>query len=147
MFPRLGCRVPRSGPNERRLRVERGPKRTRRVIVARADGHCHPSPKSGISIGRRVGGETKLFAEKLMQAQATIREPLEKLAFGIEVFLGRVRLGDAPRGPVRTGLAPDLVQVRVDLRPEQEALDPDYDPWAGFKPPPGQTRGRAPRGE
>ena len=29
----------------------------------------------------------------------------------------------------------------------RKPLDPDYDPWAGFKPPPGRGRMRTPRGE
>jgi hypothetical protein len=48
------------------------------------------------------------------------------------------------------GRSSTWTRVRVNLenvpeteRPPQEAVDPDYDPWAGFKPPAG-TRG--PRG-
>jgi DNA ligase D-like protein (predicted polymerase) len=41
----------------------------------------------------------------------------------------------------------NLEHVPERLRPEQEALDPGYDPWRGLKLPPGETRGRARRGQ
>ena len=41
----------------------------------------------------------------------------------------------------------NLEHVPEGLRPPQEPLDPDYDPWAGFTPPPGGRRGRARREE
>jgi DNA ligase D-like protein (predicted polymerase) len=51
------------------------------------------------------------------------------------------------RSSTWTRVRVNLEHVPEGLRPEQEALDPDYDPWAGFKVPPGKTRGRARRGE
>src|SRR2546426_3627542 len=39
----------------------------------------------------------------------------------------------------------NLEHVPEGLRPKQEALDPDYDPWRGFRPA-GETPGRARRG-
>jgi DNA ligase D-like protein (predicted polymerase) len=41
----------------------------------------------------------------------------------------------------------NLEHVPEALRPGQEALDPDYDPWHGFTLPEGGRRGRARRGE
>jgi bifunctional non-homologous end joining protein LigD len=45
------------------------------------------------------------------------------------------------RSTTWTRVRVNLEHVPESLRPKQEGLDPDYDPWAGFKPPPG-TRGR-----
>jgi DNA ligase D-like protein (predicted polymerase) len=45
------------------------------------------------------------------------------------------------RSTTWTRVRVNLEHVPEDLRPEPEARDPDYDPWAGHGPPPG-TRGR-----
>jgi hypothetical protein len=50
------------------------------------------------------------------------------------------------RSSTWTRVRVNLEHVPEPLRPEQEAPDPDYDPWQGFRPPPG-ARGRARRGE
>jgi bifunctional non-homologous end joining protein LigD len=50
------------------------------------------------------------------------------------------------RSTTWTRIRVNLEHVPEALRPPQEAVDPDYDPWAGFRPPPGK-RGRAPREE
>jgi bifunctional non-homologous end joining protein LigD len=50
------------------------------------------------------------------------------------------------RSSTWTRVRVNLEHVPEGLRPAQEPLDPDYDPWAGFRPPPG-TRGPARRGE
>jgi DNA ligase D-like protein (predicted polymerase) len=50
------------------------------------------------------------------------------------------------RSSTWTRVRVNLEHVPESLRPDQEPLDPDYDPWAGFRPPPG-IRGRARRGE
>ncbi len=44
------------------------------------------------------------------------------------------------RSTTWTRVRVNLENVPEDQRPPQEAVDPDYDPWAGFKPPAG-TRG------
>jgi bifunctional non-homologous end joining protein LigD len=46
-------------------------------------------------------------------------------------------LVDAMRGrsTTWTRIRLNLEHVPPDLRPEQEALDPDYDPWAGVNWP------------
>jgi len=46
-----------------------------------------------------------------------------------------------------TRIRVNLRHVPESLRPDQEPLDPDYDPWHGFRPPSGETPGRARRGE
>jgi DNA ligase D-like protein (predicted polymerase) len=51
------------------------------------------------------------------------------------------------RSSTWTRVRVNLEHVPEALRPEQEPLDPDYDPWRGFRPPAGETRGRARRGE
>jgi hypothetical protein len=51
------------------------------------------------------------------------------------------------RSSTWTRVRVNLEHVPEGLRPQQEALDPDYDPWHGWKPPSGQARGRARRGE
>jgi hypothetical protein len=51
------------------------------------------------------------------------------------------------RSSTWTRVRVNLEHVPETLRPPQEALDPDYDPWHGFKRPPGETRGRARPGE
>ena len=43
------------------------------------------------------------------------------------------------RSSTWTRVRVNLEHVPEALRPEQEALDPDYDPWAGFKAPPGEN--------
>jgi hypothetical protein len=47
------------------------------------------------------------------------------------------------RSTTWTRVRVNLEHVPEALRPAQEPLDPDYDPWAGFTPPPGGRRGRA----
>jgi bifunctional non-homologous end joining protein LigD len=51
------------------------------------------------------------------------------------------------RSTTWTRVRVNLEHVPEPLRPAQEALDPDYDPWRGFTRPPGERRGRARRGE
>jgi len=51
------------------------------------------------------------------------------------------------RSSTWTRVRVNLEHVPEGLRPEQEALDPDYDPWAGFRFPKDETPGRARRGE
>jgi hypothetical protein len=51
------------------------------------------------------------------------------------------------RSSTWTRVRVNLEHVPEALRPEQEALDPDYDPWHGFKFPPGERPRRARRGE
>jgi hypothetical protein len=51
------------------------------------------------------------------------------------------------RSSTWTRVRVNLEHVPEELRPAQEALDPDYDPWHGFKPPPGGPRPRRARGE
>jgi hypothetical protein len=51
------------------------------------------------------------------------------------------------RSSTWTRVRVNLEHVPEALRPAQEALDPDYDPWHGFKPPPGGPRSRRARGE
>ncbi len=51
------------------------------------------------------------------------------------------------RSSTWTRVRVNLEHVPEPLRPEQEPLDPDYDPWAGFTPPPAGTRGPARREE
>ena len=43
------------------------------------------------------------------------------------------------RSSTWTRVRVNLEHVPEPLRPEQEALDPDYDPWRGLKLPPGET--------
>jgi bifunctional non-homologous end joining protein LigD len=50
------------------------------------------------------------------------------------------------RSSTWTRVRVNLEHVPEPLRPAQEELDPDYDPWHGFKPS-GETPRRAPRGE
>jgi DNA ligase D-like protein (predicted polymerase) len=59
------------------------------------------------------------------------------------------QLVDSMRGrsTTWTRVRVNLEHVPEGLRPPQEAVDPDYDPWKGFKPPAGERRGRARRGE
>jgi DNA ligase D-like protein (predicted polymerase) len=47
------------------------------------------------------------------------------------------------RSSTWTRVRVNLEHVPVPLRPEQEALDPNYDPWRGFELPPGATRRRS----
>ena len=49
------------------------------------------------------------------------------------------------RSSTWTRVRVNLEHVPEPLRPEQEALDPDYDPWRGFELPPGETPRRARR--
>ncbi len=51
------------------------------------------------------------------------------------------------RSSTWTRIRVNLEHVPDDLRPKQEPLEPDFDPWAGFKVPTGERRGRARRGE
>jgi len=51
------------------------------------------------------------------------------------------------RSSTWTRVRVNLEHVPEPLRPEQEPLDPDYDPWRGFTFPPGQTPRRARREE
>jgi bifunctional non-homologous end joining protein LigD len=51
------------------------------------------------------------------------------------------------RSSTWTRVRVNLEHVPEGLRPEQEALDPDYDPWHGFRPPKDETPRRARRGE
>ncbi len=51
------------------------------------------------------------------------------------------------RSSTWTRVRVNLEHVPEGLRPEQEALDPDYDPWAGFRFPKDETPRRARRGE
>jgi hypothetical protein len=50
------------------------------------------------------------------------------------------------RSSTWTRVRVNLEHVPEDLRPPQEPLDPDYDPWRGFELPPGE-RPRRPRGK
>src|SRR2546426_11660663 len=50
------------------------------------------------------------------------------------------------RSSTWTRVRVNLEHVPEGLRPEQEALDPDYDPWAGFRFPKDETPRRARRG-
>jgi len=58
-------------------------------------------------------------------------------------------LTDSMRGrsTTWTRIRLNLEHVPEDQRPPQEALDPDYDPWAGFTPPPRPRPGRKPTQE
>jgi len=47
------------------------------------------------------------------------------------------------RSSTWTRIRVNLEHVPESLRPEQEALDPDYDPWRGFTFPPGETPRRS----
>ena len=49
------------------------------------------------------------------------------------------------RSSTWTRVRVNLEHVPEPLRPAQEPLDPDYDPWRGFKPPPKKRSPRAPR--
>ena len=51
------------------------------------------------------------------------------------------------RSSTWTRVRVNLEHVPEGLRPEQEPLDPDYDPWEGFKLPPGERPRRARREE
>jgi DNA ligase D-like protein (predicted polymerase) len=51
------------------------------------------------------------------------------------------------RSSTWTRVRVNLEHVPEPLRPEQEDLDPDYDPWKGLTFPPGERPGRARRGE
>jgi hypothetical protein len=46
------------------------------------------------------------------------------------------------RSSTWTRVRVNLEHVPEALRPEQEALDPDYDPWRGFKDPRGDRNRR-----
>jgi len=49
------------------------------------------------------------------------------------------------RSSTWTRIRVNLEHVPEPLRPSQEPLDPDYDPWRGFKIPPGEKQRRARR--
>jgi len=51
------------------------------------------------------------------------------------------------RSTTWTRIRVNLEHVPEALRPEQEPLDPDYDPWRGLTPPPGGRSARARREE
>jgi DNA ligase D-like protein (predicted polymerase) len=51
------------------------------------------------------------------------------------------------RSSTWTRVRVNLEHVPPGLRPEQEALDPDYDPWRGSRFPPGAPRPRRDRGK
>jgi len=46
------------------------------------------------------------------------------------------------RSSTWTRVRVNLEHVPEELRPPQEALDPDYDPWHDFRPPPGEKTAR-----
>ena len=49
------------------------------------------------------------------------------------------------RSSTWTRIRVNLEHVPESIRPEQESLDPDYDPWRGFTLPPGGRSKRARR--
>ena len=51
------------------------------------------------------------------------------------------------RSSTWTRVRVNLEHVPQGLRPEQEALDPDYDPWHGYRFPPGAPRSHRDRGK
>jgi bifunctional non-homologous end joining protein LigD len=108
--------------------------------------------KDGPKPGRRVS--TKPLVEIARAAQK------EDALLGLERWKARHPdaaahlepsdvLVDSMRGrsSTWTRVRVNLEHVPEGLRPEQEALDPDYDPWRGFRFPPGETPRRARRGE
>jgi hypothetical protein len=104
----------------------------------------------------RAGGR-RLSTKPLLEISRAAKK--EEALLGLERWKGRHPeaaahlepadvLVDSMRGrsTTWTRVRVNLEHVPEGLRPPQEALDPDYDPWRGFTFPP-ERRGRAPREE
>ena len=108
---------------------------SRRKDAAKGGGR-RVSKKPLIEIGRAAKKEDALLGLERWKARhpeaAACLEPADIL---VDSMRGR--------STTWTRVRVNLQHVPEGLRPSQEALDPDYDPWAGFKLPPGEARGRA----
>jgi bifunctional non-homologous end joining protein LigD len=108
---------------------------SRRKDAAKGGGR-RVSKKPLIEIGRAAKKEDALLGLERWKARhpeaASHLEPADVL---VDSMRGR--------STTWTRVRVNMQHVPEGLRPAQEALDPDYDPWAGFKLPPGEARGRA----
>jgi hypothetical protein len=111
---------PRVAPSRRKGAVKTGGRRV--------------STKPLLEIGRAAKKEDALLGVERWKARHP--EAAAHLA-PADVLVDSMR----GRSTTWTRVRVNLEHVPEDLRPEPEARDPDYDPWAGQGPPPG-TRGR-----
>jgi hypothetical protein len=98
------------------------------------------SSKPLVEIGRAAKKEEALLGLERWKARhpgaAAQLEPADVL---VDSMRGR--------SSTWTRVRVNLEHVPEELRPEQEALDPDYDPWRGSRFPPGVPRSRRDRGK
>jgi bifunctional non-homologous end joining protein LigD len=98
------------------------------------------SSKPLVEIGRAAKKEEALLGLERWKARhpgaAAQLEPADVL---VDSMRGR--------SSTWTRVRVNLEHVPQELRPEQEALDPDYDPWRGSRFPPGVPRSRRDRGK
>jgi DNA ligase D-like protein (predicted polymerase) len=98
------------------------------------------SSKPLVEIGRAAKKEEALLGLERWKARhpeaAAHLEPADVL---VDSMRGR--------SSTWTRVRVNLEHVPEELRPEQEALDPDYDPWRGSRFPPGVPRPRRDRGK
>jgi hypothetical protein len=106
---------------------------SRRKGAAKTGGR-RVSTKPLLEIGRAAKKEDALLGFERWKARPP--EAAAHLA-PADVLVDSMR----GRSTTWTRVRVNLEHVPEDLRPEPEARDPDYDPWAGHGPPPG-TRGR-----
>jgi DNA ligase D-like protein (predicted polymerase) len=98
------------------------------------------SLKPLVEIGRAAKKEDALLGLERWKARhpdaAALLQPADVL---VDSMRGR--------SSTWTRIRVNLEHVPEPLRPQQESLDPDYDPWRGFTLPPGGRSGRARREE
>ena len=92
------------------------------------------STKPLVEIGRAAKKEEALPGlERWKARHADVVPHLEPADVLVDSMRGR--------SSTWTRIRVNLEHVPEALRPDQEPLDPDYDPWRGFTPPPGRTPG------
>ena len=99
---------------------------SRRKDAAKSGGR-RVSTKPLVEIGRAAKREEALLGlERWKARHPEVASHLEPVDVLVDSMRGR--------STTWTRVRVNLEHVPEGLRPEQEALDPDYDPWQGFKP-------------
>jgi len=146
---------PRVQPSrQRRPSADYGPSDAQSLAAAVAAGSAPPSAVASrptptgrrktsipvIEVARAQHRETALEAlERWRERHREVVPYLEPADILVDGMRGRSSLWYRVRV--------NLIHVPVDLRPRQEPLDADYDPWAGYRWPDRAGRsGRAPEG-
>jgi DNA ligase D-like protein (predicted polymerase) len=109
-----------------------------------------PSKRKGAAVGRRVSTKPLLEiarAARKDEALAGLERWKSRHPDAARHLQASDVLVDAMRGrsSTWTRVRVNLEHVPEAVRPPQESLDPDYDPWAGVRFPPGEKPRRARR--